>query len=156
MCECCALHNLLGLETVKSCQQKSWWAVMFSTRVFTVKPKQENNWKRLTSSVSNHLHSRRHQACDWVNLFLLKLYSSGGSTLSTRVLFQQRSGLMAHPTTWRAIWCHPCQPIRQTVLPFRGMPQGQDTFSLHSSAASLYPSSASTRVNKLYTLYYKA
>ncbi len=104
MCECCALHNLLGLETVMSCQQKSWWAVMFSTRVFTVKPKQENNWKRLTSSVSNHLHSRRHQACDWFNLFLLKLYSSGGSTLSTRVL-SSNAHVTAHTSRRTFVCC---------------------------------------------------
>lgn len=57
------------------------------------------------------------------------------------------SGLMAHHTTWQTLWCHYCQPIRLTVLPFRGMPRAWDTFSLHSSVTSHYPLSASTRVN---------
>lgn len=59
------------------------------------------------------------------------------------------AGLTAQPTIWRTLWCHHCQPITRTVLPFRGMRQTGDTFSLPSSVPSLYPSSASTKVNSL-------
>lgn len=59
------------------------------------------------------------------------------------------AGLTAQPTIWRTLWCHHCQPIIRTVLPFRGMRQAGNTFSLPSSVTSLYPSSASTRVNNL-------
>lgn len=59
------------------------------------------------------------------------------------------SGQTAQPSTRQTLLCHYCQPIIQTVLLFRGMPQDQDTFSLPSSVTSPYPSSANTRVNNL-------